>query len=215
MSVYRPVTTAPTIIHPEPPPAPAFDYGVLDLEKAAQLRALVPEIRRAARASIENVAAVGRHLNAAKELLGHGHFQDWLRAEFALSERTAQNYMKVARVIEENRNIADLRPTLIYQLPKGETNTASWQSRSETVNAAATETLRGLDKLYEALPQRLFRSAENKYRDRVRNGGEALRVAARGRYGAEEANGALEEYRDYFADAFARDVSSGTDGDNG
>jgi hypothetical protein len=214
MSVSRPVTTAPTIIHPAPPPAPAFDYGVLDLEKAAQLRALVPEIQKAARASIEHVAAIGRHLNAAKEILGHGHFQDWVRAEFALSERTAQNYMKVARVIEENRNIADLLPTLIYRLPEGETAAPSLQSRASTINAAAQTTLRSLDKLFDALPERLFRSAANKYRDRVRNAGEALSVAARSRYGVEQGSWVLEEYRDYFADAYARDGAAETDGDD-
>ena len=40
---------------------------------------------------------IGRSLLDVKEKLDHGQFQDWLKAEFAWTSRTAQNYMNVAK----------------------------------------------------------------------------------------------------------------------
>jgi Protein of unknown function (DUF3102) len=45
----------------------------------------------------------------AKELLGHGNFMSWLKAEFRWSERTARNYMSLAAHFQgKTANFADL-----------------------------------------------------------------------------------------------------------
>jgi len=100
-------------------PAEPFDYGQMDAASAATVRALVPEIRKVYRLAISEVAEVGRHLNTAKNLLRHGLFGEWLKREFGLSERTAQNYMKFALLPEEIRNGADLSLSALYRLSPG------------------------------------------------------------------------------------------------
>ena len=46
--------------------------------------------------ALEHAAACGELLNKAKSELGHGNFLPWLKENFAGSERTAQNYMRLA-----------------------------------------------------------------------------------------------------------------------
>jgi len=45
--------------------------------------------------TLKLIFETGKRLAAAKEMLDHGQFLPWLKQNFALSERTAQNYIKV------------------------------------------------------------------------------------------------------------------------
>lgn len=60
--------------------------------------------RQAGRAFIE----IGRRLNEAKERLPHGEWLPWLKERAAFSERTAQDFMKLAKEYGESAEIADL-----------------------------------------------------------------------------------------------------------
>jgi hypothetical protein len=60
---------------------------------------------------------VGTDLLAVKDALEHGHFLNWVRAEFGWSERTAENFMSVAERFK-SANFADLpiAPSAAYLL---------------------------------------------------------------------------------------------------
>ena len=59
-------------------------------ERAQRIRDLVGTARVC-------IIEVGRELIAAKAEVGHGGWLDWIEGEFGWSERTAENYMLVAR----------------------------------------------------------------------------------------------------------------------
>jgi DUF3102 family protein len=60
---------------------------------------------------------MGMTLHGAKAHLPHGQFGAWLKAEFDMSERSAENYMSVAQAFgSKSETVADLPPTLLYKL---------------------------------------------------------------------------------------------------
>lgn len=63
-------------------------------EAAARIRAQIATMHDAG-------AAIGRELIAIKKRLSFGEWGNWLSAEFDMSERTAQNYMRVAKFHDE------------------------------------------------------------------------------------------------------------------
>src|SRR5262245_30936657 len=110
------VVNLPTSPEGDPGAVP-FDYAALPPDNAAALMTCRDEIRARAAQGAESMIAIGRELLPAKGCAGHGHFLDWLAAEFAWSERTAQNYMRVATVFDgKAATVADLSPTAVYAL---------------------------------------------------------------------------------------------------
>ena len=70
-----------------------FAYNDLDRETREFVEYKTAAIRMQAKRHVEAALAIGRDLTEVKERLGHGRFSAWLGAEFAWSERTAQNMM--------------------------------------------------------------------------------------------------------------------------
>jgi hypothetical protein len=71
------------------------------------------QAREAAGRAVEFAIAAGRALIAAKELVGHGGWADWLRANIEFSDRTARLYMHVAETVpilpeEDRQRVANL-----------------------------------------------------------------------------------------------------------
>jgi hypothetical protein len=96
-----------------------FDYSPLEKKTAEQVQAAADRIRQSLKRTIESIIEVGNDLVAVKEALPHGQFGPWLRAEFAWTERTAQNFIAVAeRFGPKTEIISDLRidPTAAYLL---------------------------------------------------------------------------------------------------
>jgi hypothetical protein len=60
--------------------------------------------------------AIGRCLNRAKELIEHGGFETWVKAEFSFTPRTAENYMALAKAVEISENFSFLKPALVYRI---------------------------------------------------------------------------------------------------
>jgi len=90
-------------------PETDFDYAAVPAENVAEINKLVSRIRATHRRHLEAVYEIGADLLRAKELLGHGNFLPWLQAEFRWSERTANNYMSIARFFQgKSANFADL-----------------------------------------------------------------------------------------------------------
>jgi hypothetical protein len=65
------------------------------------------EVRLALRRTGECAIKAGLLLLQAKRLVRHGSFAEWIAANCALSERTAQLYMQVARKFPNPQNFAD------------------------------------------------------------------------------------------------------------
>ena len=64
-----------------------------------------------------SIISIGAKLRSVKAHLDHGQFGSWLSGEFGWSERTAQNYMRLAEVFgTKSETVAGLPPTLIYTL---------------------------------------------------------------------------------------------------
>jgi hypothetical protein len=95
------------------PKSPEFNYSsVPELED--DLRTTASLIREN---YTKTVIEVGKELQRVKELLGHGLFLDWVRAEFGFSVRLAENMMAAAKFAAANSQlIANLMPTAIYAL---------------------------------------------------------------------------------------------------
>jgi DUF3102 family protein len=90
-------------------PETNFDYAAAPVDRDAELAMLVARIKASRKRHIEAVHDIGAALLRAKELLGHGNFLPWLQAEFRWSERTANNYMSIARFFKgKTANFADL-----------------------------------------------------------------------------------------------------------
>jgi hypothetical protein len=106
------VTTLPALITTEA--TSPFDYSTLDSAIAAEARTMADRIR----ARIESSHLdTGRDLLIIKDKLGHGRFGKWLKAEFNMSERTAQNLIGLAKYANDKpATVADLPTTAVYKL---------------------------------------------------------------------------------------------------
>ena len=65
----------------------------------------------------ESVVATGRDLTKVKAKLEHGAFGRWLDAEFAMTVRTSQNYMRAADLADSKSETVSLLPaTILFRL---------------------------------------------------------------------------------------------------
>jgi hypothetical protein len=71
--------------------------GGLAPAEAVELATLTERVRTTLRLSAADILAIGADLIRAKTLLGHGNFGAWLDQEFALSRRSAEQFMAAAR----------------------------------------------------------------------------------------------------------------------
>lgn len=70
-------------------------------EVAGRIHAHIGSVKRCA-------AEIGKELLSVKDDLGHGNFGPWLEAEFAMTPRSAQNFMNIARMVETTDVALDL-----------------------------------------------------------------------------------------------------------
>lgn len=94
-----------------------FDYQELDSETRIVVQQKTQEIKVLMRRTAQDVFDIGQKLSEIKARLGHGHFGNWLKAEFEWSDRTAQNFIRVYESFK-SENIADLHfsQTALYVL---------------------------------------------------------------------------------------------------
>lgn len=94
-----------------------FDYNALDLEDKIVVQQKTEEIKVLIRRTAQDVFDIGQKLSEIKIRLRHGHFGNWLKAEFEWSERTAQNFIRVYESFK-SENFADLHfsQTALYVL---------------------------------------------------------------------------------------------------
>jgi hypothetical protein len=106
------MTTALTVIF-DP-----FDYSAVDADTASNLRAQARRIRRQIGKATQELIDIGRDLlSAKKNLVDHGTFIKWVETEVGIVRRTAQAYMALARLADDNgAAIALLPPTTAHRL---------------------------------------------------------------------------------------------------
>jgi hypothetical protein len=96
-----------------------FDYSPLEKTVADKVQSAAERIRQSLKRTTDSIIEVGQELIVVKAALPHGKFGPWLRAEFAWTERTAQNFINVAeRFGPKSEIISDLMidPTAAYLL---------------------------------------------------------------------------------------------------
>jgi len=94
-----------------------FDYASLDLDTAQFIQEQTGEIRGLMRRTAQDIFEIGQKLLQIKGKLGHGRFGTWLAVEFDWTERTAQQFMNVARQFKaENFSDLQLAPSALYLL---------------------------------------------------------------------------------------------------
>ncbi len=79
--------------------------------------ALTEKIRLGQAREAAAIIEIGAALLEAKALLPHGAWRGWLDAEFSFTQRTAENYMRVADTFaEESKRVANLPAAVLYRL---------------------------------------------------------------------------------------------------
>lgn len=98
------------------PVAAPFDYAVLAGD-ADNVRAAAARIKQAHAKTIEGIVEIGAELLAVKTAVGHGHFMNWVAAEFAWSQMTATRYMNASSAFGANLTpVLNLPPATVYEL---------------------------------------------------------------------------------------------------
>ncbi len=94
-----------------------FDYTSLDMESQFVVQQCANEIKSLIKRTAHDIIDTGQKLIEAKERLGHGQFEDWLRTEFHWKPWTARKFMQVARQFK-SVNFKDLSvdPSALYFL---------------------------------------------------------------------------------------------------
>jgi len=77
-------------------------------EVEAKLAEYADTIRTLGKQTIGNIIEIGRRLNDAKALVGHGNWLSWLEREFGWTDKTAQNFMSLANAASKNENFSNL-----------------------------------------------------------------------------------------------------------
>lgn len=90
-----------------------FDYAALSAEIAKVVKLAAERIKDR---MTTNIIKIGKDLLAVKEQLDHGQFIAWLSAELAMTPRSAQRYMTVARLAGKCNEVRDLPPSALYAL---------------------------------------------------------------------------------------------------
>lgn len=80
-------------------------------ETVRTIEVITDEIRDAQRKGGDAILTIGRCLMEAKEQLPHGEWLPWLSEQVGYSEKTAQNFMRLAREFSNPQALADLGAT--------------------------------------------------------------------------------------------------------
>ena len=88
------------------------DRATVSLEQvipeARDIETITTEILDLKKTAGEAILAIGQRLIEAKELLSHGEWLPWLNEKVEFSERTAQNFMRLAKEFSNPQLVADL-----------------------------------------------------------------------------------------------------------
>src|SRR5437588_8981550 len=101
----------------------SFDYDVLDPQTRAFVLQKTMETHGLLKRTAEHVIQIGQNLLSIKASLGHGHFEAWLQAEFAMSERQARRFILVAERFADKTDKMSVFPiSVLYELSSTSTS---------------------------------------------------------------------------------------------
>lgn len=128
------LTSMPTSASPQV--RQEFDYTSLDAVTSQFVQQQTGEIRTLMKRTAQDIIELGQKLIAVKQKIGHGRFEDWLKAEFDWTQMTANRFMNVAKQIKSN-SLLDLAiaPSALYEIFAPSTPEAA---RTEALNRAAS-----------------------------------------------------------------------------
>lgn len=108
----------PAIWSPEPDYSGLhYDYEQIAEEHREQVMTAAVHIKADADKFRDSVFAIGGRLLEVKDYIPHGSFTEWLRVEFDLSDRMAQNMMNVAREFgDKTETVSVFSDSVLYLL---------------------------------------------------------------------------------------------------
>lgn len=96
-------------------PAPAEPETTTEIQLRT-LDLITAEINYYKQQTVQNIIEIGKRLIEAKDRLQHGEWVAWLKNRVDFSERTAQNFMKIASEYSNPQPVADLPYTKLLAL---------------------------------------------------------------------------------------------------
>jgi Protein of unknown function (DUF3102) len=93
--------------------ATGFDYAALPAEISVEAKAAADRINGRMRGTM---IEVGTDLARVKDMLAHGQFGKWLKAEFGFSERTAERFIGAAAFTVKHDTVSVLQDSTLYLL---------------------------------------------------------------------------------------------------
>ncbi len=178
--------TTETLVTPAGPEQPA----------ARDIETITGEILDAKRAGGEAILTIGQRLAEAKAMLDHGEWLPWLTERVEFSERSAQNFMRLAREWSNPQTLADLgasKALTLLALPEeerdefissvhvvdGEEKTAAEMSSRELAQAIRDRDAARLDAERAAAEQRTAELARDEIARQMQVVNESLAESAR------------------------------------
>jgi hypothetical protein len=124
--------------------SPPSAQAIID-ENTTAIRRLKGEAAEKAKLVIADIVEMGRRLTVVKPYIGHGNWLPYLEREFAWTEQTARNFMRLYELSRQNENVFDLNLTLtaLHALASPSTPQAAVQEVVE--RAEAGEKLNGAE----------------------------------------------------------------------
>ena len=178
--------TTETLVTPAGPEQPA----------ARDIETITGEILDAKRAGGEAILTIGQRLAEAKAMLDHGEWLPWLTERVEFSERSAQNFMRLAREWSNPQTLADLgasKALTLLALPEderdefissvhvvdGEEKTAAEMSSRELAQAIRDRDAARLDAEKAAAEQRTAELARDEIARQMQVVNESLAESSR------------------------------------
>ena len=95
-----------------------FDYNILQSDRRTIVRQRTEEIKERLKRSAQDIWEIGQKLFEVRSELAYGNFDNWLKAEFGWSRRTAYNFIKVYEAFPERATVAQvsIAASALYQL---------------------------------------------------------------------------------------------------
>jgi hypothetical protein len=117
----------------------------------------------------QSIAEIGLELIYAKKLIGHGNFLKWIDSEFQMNERTARNFMNVAKELGEELtagNLSNISAKCLYLLAAPSTSQEVREDVIERAKSGEPVTVNQVEALRKRHDDTLARLKEEKERFR-------------------------------------------------
>src|SRR3954463_12430055 len=105
----------------------AFDYSDIPPSETQQLRLIAQRVKKLLPTIIPAIIQVGTYLEEAKAMIPHGRFGAYCVEEMGISDKSAQNYMNLAKLARTRD------PTDLAKLAAGAAYELAAKSAPETV----------------------------------------------------------------------------------